>query len=338
MDLAAAPALPSPRTLGSWTRGVPVSLAILGTGLVLGAAYALVPAESRAAELVLRRGAIQLVTLALFFWGLGHILRRWLLQAGERRALAAAERMARRRPLSREDVPLCLRALEGLRDSLAGPVLGTILGYFRTHRPTRDELLEAAGAAVDRAYDRVEADYRALGATLWLLPLSGFLGTVIGMAEAIASFDGVIGGTGGDLTALAPAVAGLAKAFDTTLLALALVVPLKLLEVWMQGRDRRLLEAIDGTLGAGFVADLDLAMLAQQSPAEALLEEQAETFARIEHSLRRIDLVLASIGDRLASQPAAVFAALESVPAIKAELQALREQGEQPMVITRKDP
>ena len=346
MDTTLAQPLTLPRTLGGWTRGVPLAAAVAGTALVLLAAQTLVPVESRTAELLLRRGWTQPLTQGLFFWGLGHVVRRWLVQQGVRGALERSRRLVWRRTLTRDDVPRYIEALHSLRHSLAGSVLHSVLGFFLHHRPTRDEVLEAAGKAVDRAYDRVDADDRALSATLWLLPLSGFLGTVVGMAEAIGTFDQVIGAMGADLGALVPAVAGLAKAFDTTLLALALVVPLKLLEVGIHGRDRRLLEDIDASVGAGLVAELDLGILAQLSPAQAALEQQADTVARIEASLGRIDATLVAITQRMEAQPSEVLAALEAigeaaqvtrdaVPAIRAEVEALRAHSERPLVVSR---
>lgn len=326
--------LTSPVTLRGWTRGLPVFSAIVGPTLTLGAAYLLVPPDHRAAELLLGRGLTQPLTLILFFWGLGHILRRWLVQQGERRALDACSRLLRQPP-TREDVPRYIEALRPLGDSLSGPVLSGVLSYFRSQRPTRDEVLEVAGKAVDRAYDRVESDYAALVAVLWLIPLCGFLGTVIGMAEAIGTFDMVITQMGDEMSALIPAVAGLAKAFDTTLLALALVVPLKLLEVGVQGRDRRLLDDIDDHLGSGLVHGLDLAMVAQHSPAQEALDRTAETAARIERSLRCIDEALASLADRIDEQP--LLKAAQALPRIEADLKALRDASERPLVLKRSD-
>ena len=334
MDTTLAHPLPAPVTLRGWTRGLPVFLAVAGTGVTMALAYLLAIPESRPAELLLGRGYIQLLTLALFFWGLGHVLRRWLVQQGERRALDACRRLLHRSP-TREDVPRYIEALRPLGESLSGPVLSGVLSYFRSQRPTRDEVLEVAGKAVDRAYDRVESDYRALGAVLWLIPLSGFLGTVVGMAEAIGAFDLVITQMGDELTALIPAVSGLAKAFDTTLLALALVVPLKLLEVGIQGRDRQLLEDIDTRLGHGLVADLDLAILAQHNPAQEALDRTAETAARIEHSLRRIDAALGSLADRIEDQP--LLKAAQALPAIQSEVEALRRASEKPLVLKREE-
>lgn len=349
MDIAHPRDLPlraAASLVGGWTRLIPLTCAVAGTAALFFAVQQLAP-DTRLYTLLWQRGFSQPLTMALFFWGLGHIARRLLVQLGERRALAACRKLLQHGAVARDELPGRLEVLVRLRDTLAGDVLYAVFSYFRALRPTRDELLEAARQAMDRAHDRVDDDYRPLTAAMWLLPLSGFLGTVVGMAGAIASFDGVITGVGDDLSALVPAVAGLAVAFDTTLLALALVVPLKLLEVGLEGRDRRLLDRIDRDLGAGYVQRLDLAGLAQQTAAEAALDRQAQTVARIERSLEAIDHTLGAVAERLAALPPIDGAVAELVeaarearaalPRLEGELSALRRQGEQPMVL-RRDP
>ena len=220
-----------------------------------------------------------------------------------------------------------------------------MLAYFRGNRPARDEVLKVANQSINRAYDKVDDDYKALSSVMWLLPLSGFLGTVVGMAAAIASFDSVLGQVKNDMSALAPSVDGLATAFDTTLLALALVVPLKLIEVILTGRDRRILEQIDRTVGTGLVRSLDLAGLAQQTPAEAAMDRYSRTVERIEGSMKEIDLALTSIVGQMKTMPNmagslaeltdAARATRQAIPHIVMQLDELREQGERPLMIAR---
>ncbi|MCB9548775.1 MAG: MotA/TolQ/ExbB proton channel family protein [Myxococcales bacterium] len=348
MDTSPQYQVDAPRTaarlLGAWTRLLPVLVALVGTAVTLFVA-SLLPADSRAHELLLARGWTQPLTLTLFFWGTGHALRRFIVQAGESRALWRCELLISGGRLQRDHVAPVMDSLDGLGDSLAAPVLQDVLAYFRGNRPARDEVLKVANQAINRAYDRVEDDYRSLNAVMWLLPLSGFLGTVVGMAAAIQAFDGVLGQVRNDLSALAPSVAGLATAFDTTLLALVLVVPLKLIEVGLAGRDRRILEHIDRTLGTGLVRSLDLAGLAQQTPAEAALDRYSRTVERIEGSLKEIDLALVSITGQLKTMPNvagslaeitdSARAARQAMPQIVMQLEELRSQGDRPIVISR---
>lgn len=350
MDAAPAYDSESPRTaarlLGSWTRLLPIFIGLVGTAATFFIASLF--DGSRLHELLLMRGWTQAMTLALFFWGLGHAIRRFIVQVGETRALWRCELLISGGRLQKEHVAPVMDTLDTLGESLAAPVLADVLAYFRGNRPARDEVLKVANQAVNRAHDRVEDDYKALNAVMWLLPLSGFLGTVVGMAAAIGSFDAVLGEMKNDMSALAPSVDGLATAFDTTLLALALVVPLKLIEVILSGRDRRILEQIDRTLGTGLVRSLDLAGLAQQTPAEAAMDRYSRTVERIEGSMKEIDLALTSIVGQMKTMPNmagsmaeitdAARATRQAIPHIITQLDELREQGERPLTIARGYP
>jgi len=332
------------RLLGPWTRLLPMLVALVGTAVTLFVA-SLLPSDGRIHELLLARGWTQPLTLTLFYWGLGHALRRLIVQAGETRALWRCELLISGGRLQRDHVAPVMDSLDGLGDSLAAPVLQEVLAFFRGNRPARDEVIKVANQAIDRASDRVEDDYRALHAVMWLLPLSGFLGTVVGMAGAILAFDGLLSAAGNNLAALTPAVQGLSVAFDTTLLALVLVVPLKLLEVVLGGRDRRILDHIDRALGTGLVRTLDLAGLAQQTPAEAALDRYSRTVERIEGSLKEIDLALVSVIGQLKTMPNvagslaeitdSARAARQAMPQIVMQLDELRAQGDRPIVISR---
>jgi biopolymer transport protein ExbB/TolQ len=336
--------LPASPFLGAWTRALPPLLALAGAAAVYGLAVSLLPRDGRIAALLLDRGFCQPLTLALFFWGMGHALRRLLVQTGERQALEACRTLLVE-GLDRDQIANHAGALFPIRDSLAAPVLGSILNYFRNARPSRDEVLKVAEAQLDRAYDRIESEYKALSAVMWLLPLTGFLGTVFGMAQAIEGMEGVIGAGGADLASLTPTVNGLAIAFDTTLLALVLVLPLKLVEVALEARDRRLLDRIDATVGAGLVGHLDLGTLAQQTPEERALDRVNESVERMERNLRRVDEALGRVATRMAEAAAftdglgevveAARATRRALPEVQGELRKLREQGEQPMTVVR---
>lgn len=341
-----AAAAPRPYRSAPGAAGLlPVTTALAGALATLGLAYALAPEGSWARTFLLERGLAQPLTLALFFWGAGHVLRRLVAQVAERRALRACVELLREETIDRDRVPALQSAVGRQSGSLAGDVLGAVLSYFRTHRPTRDEVMRVAGQAVDRTADRIDDEYGALAATLWLIPLSGFLGTVLGMGQAIGAFDAVIAAQAGDLSALAPSVRGLSVAFDTTLLALALVVPLKIVEVATHRRDRALLDAIDRSVGSGLVQELDLAGLAQQTAEERAMDRYAETVERIRHSLLQIDQLLGSLAARIGTVTQlegamkdlgeAARAVRDAVPTIKSDLQAMRRQSEQPITLVR---
>ena len=324
---------------------LPLVSATLGPALMLGVTAVAAEEGSWLYDFLLDRGWAQVLTLVLFFWAVGHLVRRALVHRAERAALRACADLVGQAPLERDGVPGLIESLRPFRGSLAGGTLGEILSYFRTHRPSRHEVWKVANHQIDVAHDAVEAEYRPLAAATWLIPLSGFLGTVLGMSLAIGSFEGIIARIGSDLGALAPAMKGLTVAFDTTLFALALVVPLKIIEVWQHRRDRALLDDLDARLGGGLVQQLDLAGLAQQSPEEQALDRYAETVDRIRGSLLAIDGLLHGLAERLDGGPsvgsvlseigAAARSIRDGIPAIRGDLQELRAHSEQPLVLVR---
>jgi len=68
---------------------------------------------------------------------------------------------------------------------------------------------------------------------IWVLPLLGFIGTVIGISEAIAGLHPLVGAAGDTGSVLSQSIgrvlAGLETAFDTTLLGLLCVIPIMMI-------------------------------------------------------------------------------------------------------------
>lgn len=92
---------------------------------------------------------------------------------------------------------------------------------------------------------------------LWAIPLMGFIGTVIGMSQAVGSFDAVLSNADnvdGLKNGLVKVTGGLGTAFDTTYLALVISVILAFpLNVCERCEDR-LLSQIDGVVREAVMA------------------------------------------------------------------------------------
>ncbi|MCY4515173.1 MAG: MotA/TolQ/ExbB proton channel family protein [Candidatus Tectomicrobia bacterium] len=80
--------------------------------------------------------------------------------------------------------------------------------------------------------------------SVWVLPLLGFIGTVVGIAGSITGLEAVIApGIGGQTTeGLVAVLGGLQFAFDTTLLGLITVIPVMLLQMILGGREGQVTE------------------------------------------------------------------------------------------------
>jgi biopolymer transport protein ExbB/TolQ len=105
-----------------------------------------------------------------------------------------------------------------------------------------EELLRAQ-ASQDES--QVETSYALIQGFVWAIPVLGFIGTVLGLSQAIGSFTAVLG-TGEDVSAITGALgkvtAGLATAFDTTLVALVAALIIQLLMVMTKKSEEEFLD------------------------------------------------------------------------------------------------
>lgn len=99
---------------------------------------------------------------------------------------------------------------------------------------------------------KLDASYTVLQVFLWAIPILGFIGTVLGIAQAVNEFATFIQtAEGGALlnaqmrAALAGVTSGLGVAFNTTFIALVLVIPVMLLTTLLQKNEEELLLAIE---------------------------------------------------------------------------------------------
>ena len=109
-----------------------------------------------------------------------------------------------------------------------------------------DEILRSQ-ASQDESM--VETSYSLIQAFVWAIPVLGFIGTVLGLSEAIGQFSGVLGGAD-DIDQISMALkgvtAGLATAFETTLEALVAALFIQLgITVLRKGEEEFLDDAMD---------------------------------------------------------------------------------------------
>ena len=110
---------------------------------------------------------------------------------------------------------------------------------------------------------QVDAGYTALRVLIWTIPVMGFIGTVIGLGQAIGSFQNVLDATGGESASaikdrLGPVVSGLATKFDTTLVALLATVVVQLLTTWVYSLEEDFLADVQAYCHENIVARLKL--------------------------------------------------------------------------------
>jgi biopolymer transport protein ExbB/TolQ len=92
---------------------------------------------------------------------------------------------------------------------------------------------------------QMASSYGLVHGFMWTIPVLGFIGTVLGLSEAIGSFARVIQ-AGGDMeqirSSLQNVTGGLATAFETTLIALVCAMIIQLMISFIQAGESRFLD------------------------------------------------------------------------------------------------
>ena len=114
-------------------------------------------------------------------------------------------------------------------------------------------------AAADEKY--IEGTYTLPKGLIWAIPVTGFIGTVLGLSEAVGGFGQVITG-GADLEllkqSLSGVTSGLAVAFETTLIALVAALFLQLLMTILMQKEEDLMDECAGYCYENIVSRLKM--------------------------------------------------------------------------------
>ncbi len=105
-----------------------------------------------------------------------------------------------------------------------------------------DDILRSQAAQDESA---METSYALVRGFVWAIPVLGFVGTVLGLSQAIGGFGGVLAATD-DVGKLAPALGqvtgGLSTAFDTTLEALVAALCIQLAMTFLKKSEEEFLD------------------------------------------------------------------------------------------------
>ena len=197
-----------------------------------------------------RRGPTQYATVLLFFWCLLILAVKSFKLRFQRRALDVR--------VIPEEAGFVLstatvdRVLDRIHESVDDPRnfilfnrLVIALANLRNlgHVGDVDDILRSQASQDEAAID---TSYSLLQGFVWAIPVLGFIGTVLGLSEAIGQFSGVLGASQ-DVSQISSALkgvtAGLATAFDTTLVALVAALIVQLLMTVMRKNEEEFLDA-----------------------------------------------------------------------------------------------
>jgi biopolymer transport protein ExbB/TolQ len=171
-----------------------------------------------------------------------------------------------------------LMALENFKARKSVPEVGAVLN---------------AQADTDAAM--VDSSYAMLKVLIWAIPILGFIGTVIGISEAVNHFTGGVSQAGKIdevKTALSGVTRGLAVAFDTTLLGLILSMVIMFPTGWIQKAEEDLLSSIDQYCNENLLPRLATDAEAAPEQAQRQADAQAQTLEEWQRRLEKLEVAL----------------------------------------------
>jgi biopolymer transport protein ExbB/TolQ len=200
-------------------------------------------------QIFLDRGPTQHAVVVFFFWSLVILLFKCMKLRLQRQALDV--RVLPDEPgfvISKSTVEQVLRRIHEIADDPRNfMILNRVEAALSNLRNLGavgdvDDILRSQ-AAQDES--QMETSYAIVQGFVWAIPVLGFIGTVLGLSMAIGSFTAVLG-TGQDVSAITGALgnvtAGLATAFDTTLVALVAALVIQLLMVMTKKSEEEFLD------------------------------------------------------------------------------------------------
>lgn len=201
--------------------------------------------------------SVQVVMWFGFFYSMAELLLRWLYVLREEASVARFDvRQPRNLRLAdgqeivlAEDEMLkpeimaalgrARQAMPGGRDSMIGAMFAVINNQFQSTRDIGD-VYNVVTARMDLELHKVDLGYTVVRYLAWLIPTLGFIGTVIGLAQAL----GVAGQNSQSQDLLRLIVPSLGTAFYTTLLALLLAALVVVGMQFIQAREERVVNAV----------------------------------------------------------------------------------------------
>lgn len=225
-----------------------------------------------------QRGPTQVVTLVMGGMLVAYLINKWRKLQREERAYLAFD-LEIPSLIRRGELDAITTQAERSK-SLVGKRLLRLLGVWDS-TGSSFQLERAADADAELYELSMNSSFSLPKVLLWAIPLMGFIGTVIGMSQAVGSFDAVLSSADnvdGLKNGLVKVTGGLGTAFDTTYLALVISVILAFPLNVCERLEDRLLGQIDGVVREAVMALSPLGDGARSTTAPAL---EGEDFAAL---------------------------------------------------------
>ena len=230
--------------------------ALLATALITGAFFiglCHVPASVRsikAIAMILERGWTPYAMVALFVLALTILFIKWRKLAFQKKAFGVELiPVGNNFALTSETA---LDVIKTLRESVDDPKRFVL--FNRIERALLNlknvgnvsDVSEMLRAQAENDESHMDSSYGILSGIIWVIPILGFIGTVVGLSGAIGGFGAVLNtdATVSSLRdSLAPVTSNLGIAFDTTFVALVLAMVIQMLMTFLRKQEEMFLDA-----------------------------------------------------------------------------------------------
>ena len=230
--------------------------ALLATALITGAFFiglCHVPASVRsikAIAMILERGWTPYAMVALFVLALTILFIKWRKLAFQEKAFGVELiPVGNNFALTSETA---LDVIKTLSESVDDPKRFVL--FNRIERALLNlknvgnvsDVSEMLRAQAENDESHMDSSYGILSGIIWVIPILGFIGTVVGLSGAIGGFGAVLNtdATVSSLRdSLAPVTSNLGIAFDTTFVALVLAMVIQMLMTFLRKQEEMFLDA-----------------------------------------------------------------------------------------------
>jgi methyl-accepting chemotaxis protein len=204
-------------------------------------------------EIFTKRGIIPYITTLLFFWGLFLLVFSWLGLRKEESTFNKIKNIVMSfETIDKESAHSASDQLKQIRESKGGPIASN--RFVRAMQRIKDGIKNNT-EVLNMLRDQADIDSMIISAKnapvkffIWLIPVLGFIGTVLGVSAAIVGFSDIIQ-AGTDFSSVKGSLGGvsinLGVAFDTTLLALIKTAVLMFAYSSLQKQEQSFLISMD---------------------------------------------------------------------------------------------
>ncbi len=214
-------------------------------------------------------------------WGMSVLFLKYRLRRKQERFLRRSDLLDLPERITAADVPSLLARLDQTvprwSESLLLHRVGRLLSHFQTTQD-RSEVSALSTAQSDIDGTTLRSSYAMVKVFVWATPILGFIGTVIGLQEAIRGFAG-LSNVDRLQEQLAPITGGLGGAFQATLIALAFSLLLMFPSSASEKAEWRFLNLVDDFCNDQVLRRL-VVVVTPVDETDPLDEEKLKTLAR----------------------------------------------------------